>query len=64
MSNPPSDRQRPKSAAQRASEANRLQQIAVRDRGPQPSDRRTQQPGDKSDSGLENDQRPVGVKRR
>jgi hypothetical protein len=61
MSNPQGDRPRPKSAAQRASEANRLQQIAVRDRSPQPSDRRSAQPGEKSDAGLDNDRRPVGV---
>ncbi len=68
MSNPPGHNkpagERPKTAAQRASEANRLQQLAVRDSRPQPSDRRSAQPGEKSDAGLENDHRPVGVKRR
>ena len=55
---------RPPTAAQRASEANRLQQIAVRDSRAQPADRRTTQAGEASDAGLENDNRPVGVHRR
>jgi hypothetical protein len=69
MSNPPNDKRpprpdRPRTAAQRASDANRLQQIAVRDRLPQPLDRRSPQAGEKSEAGLDNDQRPVGVNRR
>ncbi len=72
MSNQPNDKRppqapradRPRTAAQRASDANRLQQIAVRDRMPQPADRRSLQPGEKSEAGLDNDQRPVGVNRR
>lgn len=35
--------EKPKTAAQRASEANRLQQLAVRDRTARPSDRRTEE---------------------
>jgi hypothetical protein len=31
--------QKPKSAAQRASEANRLQQVAIRENAPRPNDR-------------------------
>ena len=44
MANPPQAAQRPqrpKSAAQRASEANTRQQLAVRTNSPRPSDRRT-----------------------
>ena len=55
---------RPLTAAQRASEANRLQQLAVRDSRAQPADRRTAQPGEASNAGLDNDNRPVGVQRR
>jgi len=54
---------RPLTAAQRASEANRAQQIAVRDSRSQPADRRTAQPGEASSAGLDNDNRPVGVRR-
>lgn len=72
MSNPPNDKRppqaphadRPQTAAQRASEANRLQQLAVHGRKPQPSDRRSPQPGEKSEAGLDNDHRPVGVNKR
>lgn len=71
MSNPPNDKRpqapradRPRTAAQRASDANRLQQLAVHGHRPQPSDRRSLQPGEKSEAGLDNDQRPVGVNKR
>jgi hypothetical protein len=40
----PQKPQRPKSAAQRASEANRLQQMAVRGNTPRPNDRRASDP--------------------
>lgn len=55
--------QKPKTAAQRASEANRAQQLAVNAKGSRPSDRRATKEGEASDQGLDNDRRPVGVKR-
>ncbi len=74
MSNPPSDKtsdkrqsqrpERPPSAAQRASEANRAQQAAVRAQTARPADRRTPVEGETSNAGLENDNRPVGVNKR
>jgi hypothetical protein len=56
--------EKPKSAAQRAAEANRAQQIAVNAKGSRPSDRRNTKDGEASDQGLENDQRPVGIGRK
>jgi hypothetical protein len=56
--------EKPKSAAQRAAEANRAQQIAVNAKGSRPSDRRNTKDGVASDQGLENDQRPVGIGRK
>ena len=56
--------QKPMTAAQRAAEANRLQQVAVNSKGPRPSDRRATQEGEASDQGLDNDQRPVGIARK
>lgn len=48
-------------AAQRANEANRAQQVAVNGHAGRPSDRRAQAEGEASDQGLANDNRPVGV---
>ena len=56
--------ERPLTAAQRASEANRAQQIAIHEKRSQPSDRRTPQSGDNADAGLTDDNRPVGPNRR
>ena len=56
--------QKPKTAAQRASEANRAQQLAVDAKAGRPNDRKATQPGETSDQGLDNDRRPVGVARR
>lgn len=53
--------ERPLTAAQRASEANRAQQFAVHNRRAQPSDRRAAPDGEASTAGLDNDNRPVGV---
>lgn len=53
-----------KTAAQRANEANRAQQMAVNAKSGQPNDRRAPQPGEASDAGLANDQRPVGIARK
>jgi hypothetical protein len=57
-------RQKPKTAAQRAGEANRAQQLAVNSKMARPSDRRTKQDGETQDDGLTNDNRPVGVARK
>jgi hypothetical protein len=64
MSNPPQRSQKPKSAAQRASEKNNAQQTAVNAKTSRPSDRRNVQPGEISDAGLLNDNRPAGLARR
>ena len=56
--------QKPLTAAQRAAEANRAQQMAVNAKGARPSDRRNTPEGETSDQGLDNDQRPVGVARK
>ena len=56
--------QKPKSAAQRASEANHAQQLAVNSKMARPSDRRTKQEGETQDEGLSNDNRPVGIARK
>lgn len=56
--------ERPLTAAQRASEANRAQQLAIHNRRAQPSDRRSTQDGETSTAGLDNDHRPVGMNRR
>lgn len=56
--------QKPLTAAQRANEANRAQQMAVNAKLGRPSDRRTPQEGDTSDAGLNNDKRPAGLARR
>ena len=55
---------RPRTAAQRASDKNREQQLAVRANGARPADRRSPSEGETGDAGLSNDLRPVGVKRR
>lgn len=62
MSTPP-QRQKPKTPAQRASEANHAQQMAINGKVSRPSDRRSQQPGEVADTGLSNDNRPVGIAR-
>lgn len=56
--------ERPLTPAQRASQANHAQQLAVRDGGSLPSDRRTPQAGEASGAGLSNDHGPAGVNRR
>ena len=56
--------ERPLTAAQRASEANRAQQLAAHNRRAQPSDRRPAPEGEVSAAGLDNDNRPVGVNKR
>jgi hypothetical protein len=53
--------QKRQTAAQRANEANRAQQVAVNDKGGRPSDRRAPAAGEALDQGLTNDNRPVGV---
>jgi hypothetical protein len=53
--------QKRQTAAQRANEANRAQQVAVNDKGGRPSDRKVPAVGEASDQGLTNDNRPVGV---
>ena len=53
--------QKAKTAAQRAAEANRAQQLAVNTHGGRPSDRRTTKDGETSTQGLDNDHRPVGI---
>jgi hypothetical protein len=53
--------QKRQTAAQRANEANRAQQVAVNGKGVRPSDRRAPAEGEASNQGLENDNRPVGV---
>ena len=55
--------QKPKTAAQRAAEANRQQQLAVNAKGSRPSDRRATKDGEASTQGLDDDRRPVGVAR-
>jgi hypothetical protein len=44
MTNPPQKPQKPRSAAQRASDANKIQQYAVRTNTARPGDRRPGQP--------------------
>ncbi len=53
--------QKRQTAAQRANEANRAQQVAVNEKAGRPSDRRAPAEGEASDQGLDNDNRPVGV---
>ena len=53
--------EKPKTAAQRANEANREQQIAVNGKAGRPSDRRAPQAGEAPNQGLTNDNRPVGI---
>ena len=53
--------QKRQTAAQRANDANRAQQVAVNEKSGRPSDRRATQEGEASDQGLDNDNRPVGV---
>ena len=53
-----------KTAAQRANDANRAQQLAVNAKAARPSDRRADAPGETSTQGLSDDNRPVGVARR
>ena len=55
--------QKAKTAAQRANEANRAQQVAVNDKSGRPSDRKALQEGDTPDQGMANDHRPAGIAR-
>ncbi len=55
--------QKPLTAAQRANEANRAQQMAMNGSGGRPTDRKATQEGEISDQGMANDQRPSGVAR-
>lgn len=55
--------QKPLTAAQRANEANRLQQMAVNGQSGRPSDRKAPQAGDNPDQGMADDQRPAGLAR-
>ena len=48
-------------AAQRANDANRAQQVAVNAKAGRPSDRKAPAEGETSDQGLKNDNGPVGV---
>ena len=56
--------EKPKTAAQRAAEANHAQQLAVNAKAGRPSDRRATKEGEVSNQGLDNDQRPVGIARK
>ena len=56
--------QKAPTAAQRANEANRAQQIAVNGTGGRPTDRKATQEGEISNQGLTNDQRPAGLARK
>ena len=56
--------QKAKTAAQRANEANRAQQVAVNGKAGRPSDRKALQPGETSDQGMANDRRPAGLARK
>lgn len=53
-----------KTAAQRANDANRAQQLAVNAKTARPSDRRADAPGQISTQGLSDDKRPVGIGRK
>jgi hypothetical protein len=64
MSRPIQHPQKPLTAAQRANEANRAQQMAVNGNAGRPSDRKAIQEGEVSDQGMANDQRPAGVARK
>ncbi len=64
MSRPIQHPQKPLTAAQRANEANRAQQMAVNGKSGRPSDRKAPQSGEISDQGMANDQRPVGMARK
>lgn len=55
--------QKAKTAAQRANEANRAQQLAVNEKSARPSDRRPDAEGDVSTQGMADDNRPAGVAR-
>ena len=63
MSRPIQHPQKPLTAAQRANEANRAQQMAVNGAGGRPSDRKAIPEGEISDHGMANDQRPAGIAR-
>ncbi|MEQ1781635.1 MAG: hypothetical protein ABMA14_09760 [Hyphomonadaceae bacterium] len=56
--------QKAPTAAQRANEANRAQQMAVNGKAGRPSDRKATQEGEISDQGMVNDQRPAGLARK
>jgi hypothetical protein len=56
--------QKPPTAAQRANEANRAQQMAVNGKAGRPTDRKALQTGEISDQGMANDQRPAGLARK
>jgi len=53
--------QKRQTAAQRANDANRAQQVATNGKAGRPSDRKATAEGETSDQGLANDNRPVGV---
>ncbi len=52
------------SAAQKANDANRLQQMAINGKTTRPGDRRSAQPGEASTEGLADNNQPVGIARR
>lgn len=56
--------QKAPTAAQRANEANRAQQMAVNGKSGRPSDRKAPHEGEVSDQGMANDQRPAGMARK
>lgn len=56
--------QKAKTAAQRANEANRAQQLAVNAKATRPGDGRTDTEGQVSTQGLSDDNRPVGIARK
>ena len=64
MSRPIQHPQKPLTAAQRANEANRAQQMAMNSSGGRPADRKAPHEGEISDQGMANDQRPAGLARK
>lgn len=56
--------QKAKTAAQRANEANRAQQLAVNAKTARPSDRRPDAEGQTSTQGMADDNRPAGIARK
>ena len=55
--------QKAPTAAQRANEANRAQQMAVNGQFGRQGDRKAPQEGEAPDQGMANDQRPSGIAR-